>query len=117
MERSAFWVVAISIAVVALPALALAGLERVRGLRETTRPDGTLRPARAVGSIQLAAGAVILGVAAFYALWFGMVGGLAIIAMGASSFAGNAGLGRRLEWVGLLLLLIASVLARTSFSR
>ncbi len=107
MDRVTLWALGGLVGVFVLSGLALAGLERVRGLREVSRVDGTIRPARAFELVEILGGAAVVLLALLTRNWWSVGVGLGILSLGGAGFVHHARLRRALEWAGYAFVISA----------
>ena len=112
MDRTTLWVLGGLIGVVLVSGLALAGLERVRGLRATPRADGTVRPARAFALVEMLGGISIVLLAVATRAWLGVGAGVWMLALGAAEFTRRRTLRDAVQWAGLVLVLAVVAIQR-----
>lgn len=112
MSQNTLWVIVGILAAFAIPALALAGFERVRGLASNPPGKGISRPARAVNAAELVGGIGVIAMAVMQAWWPFVVAGVGITLLGASAFTSRPSRQATFRSCGFLLLVAGILFAR-----
>jgi hypothetical protein len=112
MDEPLRWVLIGLVSVFVLAGSVLAVLERIPGLRPARQNDGSVSPSRAIATVELAGGILILIGAVWLRQWLGLPSGVGVGLVGVSEFVSAPAVRQRLRLTGMALLVGSVVLAR-----